>query len=55
MKPFARINLSSVALAKGEALAKGDALRMGSRARYRAIAKGEPVVCVHCGAKIETK
>ena len=24
-------------------------------ARYRAIAKGEPVVCVHCGAKIETK
>ncbi len=33
MKPFARINLSSVlssvALAKGEALAKGDALRRG--------------------------
>lgn len=24
-------------------------------ARYRAISKGEPVVCVHCGAKIETK
>ena len=34
MKPFARINLSSVlssvALAKGEALAKGDALRRGT-------------------------
>ena len=34
MKPFARINLSSVlssvALAKEEALAKVDALRMGS-------------------------
>ena len=34
MKPFARINLSSVlssvALAKGEALAKVDALRRGS-------------------------
>ena len=30
MKPFARINLSSVALAKGEALAKGNALRRGS-------------------------
>jgi DNA-directed RNA polymerase subunit RPC12/RpoP len=26
-----------------------------NRARYRAISKGEPVVCVHCGAKIETK
>ena len=26
-----------------------------NRARYCAIAKGEPVVCVHCGAKIETK
>ena len=26
-----------------------------NRARYRAIAKGEPVVCVYCGAKIETK
>ena len=24
-------------------------------ARYRAISKGEPVVCVHCGARIETK
>ena len=24
-------------------------------ARYRAIAKSEPVVCVHCGARIETK
>ena len=29
MKPFARINLSFVALAKGEALAKGDALHRG--------------------------
>ena len=29
MKPFAGINLSSVALAKEEALAKGDALRRG--------------------------
>ena len=26
-----------------------------NRARYRAISKSEPVVCVHCGAKIETK
>ena len=26
-----------------------------NRARYRAISKGEPVVCVHCGARIETK
>ena len=50
MKPFARINLSSVlssvALAKGEALAKVDALRMGilvsSLAREgRRNAKGE--------------
>ena len=50
MKPFARINLSSVlssvALAKGEALAKGDALRRGilvsSLAREgRRNAKGE--------------
>jgi len=24
-------------------------------ARYRAISKCEPVVCVHCGARIETK
>ena len=23
--------------------------------RYHAISKGEPVVCVHCGARIETK
>ena len=29
MKPFARINLSSVAFAKEEAFAKGDALRRG--------------------------
>jgi len=50
MKPFARINLSSVlssiALAKGEALAKGNALRRGilvsSLAREgRGKAKGE--------------
>ena len=26
-----------------------------NRARYRAISRCEPVVCVHCGAKIETK
>ena len=26
-----------------------------NRARYRAISKGEPVVCVHCGASIDTK
>ncbi len=26
-----------------------------NRARYRAISKGEPVVCVHCDARIETK
>ncbi len=43
MKPIALINLFSAAL------------RRGSRARYLAIAKGEPVVCVHCGARIETK
>ena len=42
MKPFARINLSSVlssvALAKGEALAKGDALRRGILVSYLALA-----------------
>ena len=48
MKPFARINLSSVlssvALAKGEALAKGDALRTGILVSSLALAAGcEPV------------
>ena len=32
-----------------------DSFDKENRARYRAISKGEPVVCVHCGAKIETK
>ena len=44
MKPFARINLSSVlssvALAKGEALAKGDALRRGILVSSLALAAG---------------
>ena len=32
-----------------------DSFDKENRARYRAISKGEPVVCVHCGEKIETK
>ena len=32
-----------------------DSFDKENRARYRAISKGEPVVCVHCGARIETK
>jgi len=32
-----------------------DSFDKANRARYRAISKGEPVFCVHCGAKIETK
>ena len=32
-----------------------DSFDKANRARYRAISKSEPVVCVHCGARIETK
>lgn len=32
-----------------------DSFDKENRARYHAISKGEPVVCVHCGEKIETK
>ena len=32
-----------------------DSFDKENHARYRAISKVEPVVCVHCGAKIETK
>ena len=32
-----------------------DSFDKENHARYRAISKGEPVVCVHCGARIETK
>ena len=31
-----------------------DSFDKENRSRYRTIAKGESVVCVHCGAKIET-
>ena len=48
MKPFARINLSSVlssvALAKGEALAKGDALRTGILVSSLALAAENGIV-----------
>ena len=32
-----------------------DSFDKENRARYRAIAQGEPVVCVHCDATIKTK
>lgn len=39
MKPFARINLSSVALAKGDALVKGDARERGQCCQRESVAK----------------
>ena len=56
MKPFARINLSSVlssvALAKGEALAKVDALRRGIL--VSSLAREGRGTCCQCGSVAKT-
>ena len=48
-------NLLCPKCGKRVAIPNRDSFDKENRARYRAISKGEPVVCVHCGARIETK